>query len=82
MFATHGIPRQLRSDKVPPFNFREFAEFAKTEGFQHHQVTPQHARANEEAKSFMKLLNKTEEITHLKDGNSSRAIQEMLKGYR
>ncbi|KAL9982486.1 hypothetical protein ACROYT_G004534 [Oculina patagonica] len=31
MFATHGTPRQLESDNGPPFNSREFAEFAKTE---------------------------------------------------
>ena len=30
----------------------------------------------------MKLLNKTEQITHLNGGNSSIAIQEMLTGYR
>ena len=82
MFATHGTPRQLESDNGPPFNSREFAEFAKTEGFHHHRVTPEHARANGEAESFMKLLNKTEQITHLKGGNSSIAIQEMLTGYR
>jgi len=30
----------------------------------------------------MKLLNKPEQITHLKGANSSVAIQEMLTGYR
>lgn len=30
----------------------------------------------------MKLLNKTEQIAHLKGGNGSIAIQEMLTGYR
>ena len=30
----------------------------------------------------MKLLNQTEQITHLKGGNGSIAIQEMLTGYR
>ena len=73
MFATHGVPRQLESDNGPPFNSREFTEFAKT---------PEHARANGEAESFMKMLNKTEQITHLNGGNSSIAIQEMLTGYR
>ena len=64
MFSTHGIPRQLESDNGPPCNSKEFAEFAKTESF-HHRVTPGHARANGEAESFMKLLNKTEQIAHL-----------------
>jgi len=41
-----------------------------------------HVRANGEAKNFMKLLNKTEQIAHLKGRNGSTAIQEMLTGYR
>lgn len=41
-----------------------------------------HVRANGEAKKFMKLLNKTEQIAHLKGRNGSTAIQEILTGYR
>ena len=51
MFATHGTPQRLESDNGPPFNSREFAEFAKEEGFHHHCVTPDHARANGEVES-------------------------------
>ena len=40
------------------------------------------ARANDEAESFMKLLNKTEKIAHLQGRNSKIAIQEMLTGFR
>ena len=65
-FANDGIPRQLESENGPQFNSREFAEFAKTEGFHHHRVTPENTRTNGEAESFMKLLNKTAQITHLK----------------
>ena len=36
IFATRGTPTQLESDNGPPFNSREFAEFAKTEGFHHY----------------------------------------------
>ena len=63
VFATHGVPRQLESDNGTLFNSREFAGLAKTEGFHHHRVTPEHARANGEAGSFLKLLNKTEPPT-------------------
>ena len=78
MFATHGTPRQLESDNGPPFNSKEFAEFAE-EGFHHHQVTPEHARANGEAESFMKLMNRSEQISHLQ---GKKTIQDMLTGYR
>ena len=57
MFTTHGTPRlQLESDNAPPFNSNEFAEFAITEGFHNHCVTPKHACTNGEAESFMKCV--------------------------
>ena len=48
-FATYGTPRRLESDNGPPFNSKEFQEFAAQEGFQHHRITPNHPRANSEA---------------------------------
>jgi len=42
MFAHHGVPKRVRSDNGPPFNLKEFATFAKKEGFDHHRVTPEH----------------------------------------
>lgn len=51
-------------------------------GFKHHRVTPEHPRANGEAESFMKVLNKTEQIAHSEGTSSNAAIQYMLMGYR
>ena len=82
MFATYGTPRSLESDNGPPFNSQQFSEFAREEGFHHKKVTPDHPRANGEAESFMKLLNKTEQIARLQNKTSKTAIQEMLTGYR
>ena len=82
MFASHGTPREVESDKGPPFQSKEFADFAETEGFHHHRVTPGHAGVNGKAESFMKSLNKTEKIAHLQGRNSSNAIQEMLTDFR
>lgn len=82
MFATHGIPKRIESDNGPPFASKDFADFAKETGFEHHKVTPKHARANGEAESFMKMLNKTEQIAHLQSRDRTVAIQEMLMGYR
>ena len=58
IFATHGIPIQVESDNCPPFQSKEFAEFAAIEGFRHHRITPLHPRANGEAESFMNLSTK------------------------
>ena len=85
IFATYGTPRRVESDNGPPFNSKEFNEFAMQEGFQHHRVTPLHPRANGEAERFMQTLNKTEQIASLqgKDRLERRnAIQDMLISYR
>ena len=82
IFATHGTPIQIESDNGPPFQSKEFAEFAAVEGFRHHRITPLHPRANGEAKSFMKLVNKTEQRAQIQKYSPMMAIQEMLIGYR
>jgi len=46
MFAHHGVPKRVQSDNGPPFNSKEFATFAKEEGFDH-RVTPEHPRATQ-----------------------------------
>lgn len=65
IFATYGRPRRIESDNGPPFNSKEFKEFAMQEGFQHHRITPLHPRANGEAERFMQRLKKTEQIANL-----------------
>ena len=85
IFATYGIPRKIQSDNGPPFNSEDFRRFAEEEGFNHETVTPLHPRANGEAESFMRVINKTEQITALQSrGKSEReiAIQETLTAYR
>ena len=74
IFATHGIPERLESDNGPPFNAMEFKIFAEEMGFKHHRITPEHPRANGEAESFVKVLNKTEQIAHSDGKSSSSAI--------
>lgn len=46
IFATYGTPRRIKNDNGIQVNSKEFKEFAKQEGFQHHRVTPLHPRAN------------------------------------
>ena len=75
----------METDNGPPFNSRDFEEFSKEEGFQHHRITPLHPRANGEAERFMQTLNKTEQIVHLEGKTKSdrnNAVQDMLTAYR
>ena len=85
IFATYGTPSRIETDGGPPFNGNEFTEFSKQEGFNHHLVTPDHARANGEAERFMRTLNKAERIIAGKTrdkGLRRGAIQELLTAYR
>ncbi len=59
IFARQGIPEIVRSDNGPPFNGREFAEFAEQLGFKHRKCTPLWPRANGEAERFIRTLVKT-----------------------
>ena len=80
MFTTHGTPRRLESDNGPPFNSKEFTESPSERDFDI-TVTPEYARANGEAESSLKLLNKTEQMAHLQKQNRNITIGEMLTGY-
>ena len=76
------MPERLESDNGPPFNSFNFINFASKMGFKHHRVTPEHPRANGEAESLMKVLNKAEQILHSEERSSNSALQYMLMGYR
>ncbi|CAC5421421.1 unnamed protein product [Mytilus coruscus] len=46
----------------------------------HIKITPELPRPNAEAENFMKFLNKTKQIAHMKGNHSNDAIQDMLMG--
>ena len=84
-FATYGTPERIETDGGPPFNSKDFEQFSKQEGFKHHVVTPDHARANGTVERFMQSLNKTERIIRRRTKNKDdrrNAIQDMLTAYR
>lgn len=85
VFATHGTPRRIETDNGPPFNSKDFEDFARLEGFKHHKVTPLHPEANGEVERLMQTMNKIEQIAHLQGKNKSEsqnAIHDMLTAYR
>ena len=65
IFTTYGTSSQILTDNGPPFNSRDFEQFADDEGFVHHSITALHPRANGEAEAFMRLVNKIEQISAL-----------------
>ena len=55
IFSMFGITEECKSDNGPPFQSREFAEYAKT---RHRKITPSHPEANGEAERFVRTLQK------------------------
>ena len=49
IFSVHGIPDKLVSDNGPQFSSRDFAQFSKEYGFEHHTSSPHFSQANGEA---------------------------------
>jgi len=62
LFSEHGIPSIVKTG--PPFNSREFSEFAKYMGFQHRKVTIWR-QANGQVESTMKKIVKVIQIAKL-----------------
>ena len=59
IFAEYGVPAIVRSDNGPPFNGKDFKQFADALGFRHRKITPLWPRSNGEVERFMRTLNKT-----------------------
>ena len=58
IFATHGIPRVIRSDNGPPFHSADFTTFLQEHGITHIPITPLWPRANGQVENFMKPIKK------------------------
>ena len=82
IFATHGIPKKVQTDNGPPFNSKDFKEFAVETGFQHKTVTPRHPKAQGQVEGFNKLVNKTATIANQEGIDVHEATYDMLQAYR
>ncbi len=80
VFATFGVPRQVRSDNGPPFNSYKFAEFAREQGFSHRKITPLWPQANGICERFMRNLGK---VMRSSSGvNLEQDLTEFMRNYR
>ena len=82
MFAIHGIPDTVRTDNGPPFNSKNFKNFAKRNGFQCQKVTPLWPEANGQAEAFMKCLGKVVRTAHIENRDWKKALDNFLLAYR
>ncbi len=82
IFSEYGIPEVLRLDNGPPFNSREFNEFAKHLGFTHRKVTPYWPRANGEVERFMRTVKKVIKAAVMENKVWKREMYKFLRNYR
>ncbi|KAK2552072.1 Uncharacterized protein P5673_026817 [Acropora cervicornis] len=81
-FSTFGIPEIVRSDNGPPFNGREFREFAQTLGFKHRKVTPLWPRANGQVERFMRTIKKSVAAAKADGKPWKTELFQLLRNYR
>ena len=81
-FSMFGIPEECKSDNGPPFQSREFAEYAKTQGFRHRKITPLHPEANGEAERFVKTLQKFITTITVEGSSWRMSLPDFLRVYR
>jgi transposase InsO family protein len=82
IFSVFRTVSVVRTDNGPPFQGREFANFATEMGFKHRRITPLHPEANGIAKRFMKTLTKTVLASHVQGQNLKKELNTFLMNYR
>ncbi len=82
IFATHGIPRKIRTDNGPPFNGDEFKRYMEVLGIEWKTSTPLWPQANGNAESIMKPIGKVIKTATLEGKNWRQELQRFLLNYR
>ena len=78
IFATHGIPRKIRTDNGPPFNGDEFKRYMEVLGIEWKTSTPLWPQANRNAESIMKPIGKVIKTATLEGKNWRQELQRFL----
>lgn len=82
IFARHGLPLSIRSDNGPQFSSDAFAEYMKSIGAKHVQVTPKWAQANGEVERQNASLLKRMKIAQAEGRNWQEEVLKYLLAYR
>ena len=82
IFATHGLPKKVKSDNGPPFNGSDIRRYFETLGVEHKTSTPIWPQGNSSVGSFMKPLKKVIITSVMEGKNWRQALQRFLLSYR
>ena len=82
IFATHGIPKVLKSDNGPPFQSHEFSLYLKERSIKHKPSSPLWPQGNGQAENFMKPLVKAVKSARHENKHWKREMFKFLLNYR
>ena len=82
IFSVFGIPKDVISDNGPPFNSRDFKDFATEYNFNHRRITPCWPQANGGAESFMVNLGKVIRCAQIEGKPWRHELVKFLANYR
>lgn len=82
VLSEYGTPDTLRTDNGPPFNSRDFANFASDLGFRHRKITPYWPRANAEVERFMRTVKKVIKTSICEQKDWRAEMNRFLRNYR
>ena len=78
IFATHGIPRVVKSDNGQPFASKEIKGYMEEKGIKHSPITPLLLQVNSEAENFMKLVTKAIRAAHVEGRDWQKDLHQFL----
>ena len=81
IFATHGIPKKIKTDNGPPFNGNDFKRYMAALGIEWKTSTPLWPQGNGNAESVMKPLGKVIKTSMLEGKNWRQELQRFLLNY-
>lgn len=82
IISTYGIPDVIWTDNGPPFNGKEFAEYAVSLGFKQRKITPLWPEANGEAERFMRTIGKVVRTAKAEGKQLEDQLNNFLRNYR
>ena len=82
LFATHGLPKVVKTDNGPPSPDVQFYKFMKELGAKHITSSPYWSQGNGEKERFMQTLVKAIKTAHLEGKDLKRSIYKYLLNYR
>ena len=82
IFATHGLPKYVKTDNGPPFPCVQFYKFMKELGANHTTSSPYWPQGNAEVERFMQPLVKAIKTAHVEGKEWKLSIYKYLLNYR